>query len=99
MDDNFVNALKEFNKLSDEEKNKIADSLGIIIKNKKEDRGKLFKQACTNFIDNVFPSICELLQSCNFPGPFSITIGVDINGEFFHRMNRIRKKYGPRKKK
>jgi hypothetical protein len=57
----------------------------------------LFQDASKRLFAKM-PEIKNTLDGCAFPGPFSVTLGVDDKGLFFSNVKRVRTPYGPRSK-
>jgi hypothetical protein len=88
--------------LSEEERAAVLKELGITTRKprEKKDTGpspsELFK-AAQEKLYNKMPAIQGIVDECEFPSSFAVTVGVDPEGLFFASLKRVRNKYGPRK--
>lgn len=101
-------------KVSDKLKNKVegmsaaekaafAAELGLPVKKIREPKEKeptqtdRFNEADARLAEQI-DSIRTILDGCEFPGGFALTIGVDHAGKPFARTKQVRAPYGPRNK-
>lgn len=87
--------------LSTEERAELLQSLGFTQRKarEKKDQGpdprELF-QAAREKLYKQMPEIKGIVEGCEFPSSFAVTVGVDPQGLFFANLKRVRNKYGPR---
>lgn len=90
--------------LSEEQRAEVLKELGITTRKprEKKDTGpspsELFS-AAKEKLYNKMPDIKGIVDGCEFPSAFAVTVGVDPEGLFFADLKRVRNKYGPRKSK
>ena len=90
--------------MSDEEKAQFAAALGLPVKKIRTPKPKeptqtdRFNEADARLADQI-DSIRTILEGCEFPGGFALTIGVDHEGKPFSKTKQVRAPYGPRSDK
>jgi len=85
--------------LTDEQRAAMLKELGFTQRGKKNTGPtpkELFQVAQEKLFAKM-PDIQTIVTGCEFTTPFSLTVGVDHDGNFFTDVKRARKKYGPRK--
>ena len=100
--------MRMFADMTPEQKLDLAKALGLPVEAKsKKEKGtanefnKAANKLCNYLWDPLAPGIDlqDLIENCNFPGPFALTFGVDHDGFFFANIKRLRKEYTQRKEK
>ena len=83
--------------MTDEQKAQARKELGLRTSNgpRRNKRKEAFEAGRTALF-NSMPEIKGIIEQANMPGPFSVTIGFDTDGNFFSDLRRLRQKYGPR---
>ena len=90
--------------LTDEQRAELLKEMGFTQRKTREKKDKgpdpreLFHAAQARLYIQM-PEIKGIVDGCDFPSSFSVTVGVDPEGLFFANLKRVRNKYGPRKDK
>jgi hypothetical protein len=88
--------------MSDEEKNALAAQLGFNVKKvrtpapKEPTKTDKFNEA-NGRLDDQIDSIHTILEGCEFPNGFALTIGRDASGDKTHNCKQVRAQYAARK--